>query len=193
VLPLVAAMPAEARTPPNPYATACRDAGRVVAFRAALPPPPLTTVLPHADVAAVARVDAVLDQGRTPPAPKRLRGLVGPIPPEGCPVVRLAIAQTLKGSPPTPLVVVKPEAPYRLKPVASRPPGHVLARRHDATPGHPRQLRSGSVLARRRDRRAGGRPAHVTYFELAYSFVPARNASGSRNLPATISMNHSGT
>lgn len=113
-LPLVAAVPAEARAAPNRYASACRQAGRVVAARSALPPLPLDTVLPSARVAVVARVDAVLYQGRKPPSPKRPSGFVGPIPPEGCQVVRLVVQRALLGSPLPELVVVKPEAPYRL-------------------------------------------------------------------------------
>ena len=113
-LPLVAASPAGARTAPSRYATACRQAARVVAARTALPPIPLNTVLPHAQAAVVARVDAVLYQGRKPPSPKRPSGFVGPIPAEGCQVVRLVVQQALLGSPPAKVVVVKTEAPYRL-------------------------------------------------------------------------------
>ncbi len=111
---LVAAIPAGARVAPNRYASACRQAGRVVAARSALPPLPLDAVLPNAHLAVVARVDAVLYQGGNPPSPKRPPGFVGPIPPEGCQVVRLVVRQALLGSPPSKLVVVKPEAPYRL-------------------------------------------------------------------------------
>jgi hypothetical protein len=113
-LPLVSAIPAGARVAPNRYAGACRQAGRAVAARSALPPLPLSSVLAGARHAVVARVDAVLYQGRKPRSPKRPPGFVGPIPPEGCQVVRLVVQQVLLGSPPSPLIVVKPEAPYRL-------------------------------------------------------------------------------
>ena len=113
ILPLVAASPAGARPAPN-YAPACRQVARVVADRSALAPLPLNTVLPHAQLAVVARIDAVLYQGRKPPSPQRPPGFVGPIPLEGCQVVRLAIQRALLGSPPATVIVVKPEAPYRL-------------------------------------------------------------------------------
>jgi hypothetical protein len=125
-LPLAAAAPAGARTDPNGYARACRQAGRVVAARSALPPLPLDTVLSATRVAVVARVDAVLYQGHKPPAPKRPAGFAGPIPPEGCQVVRLDVQRALLGSPPTTLVVVKPEAPYRLRASARVHPGTFL-------------------------------------------------------------------
>jgi hypothetical protein len=114
-IPFLVAAPAGARTGPNSYARACRQAGRVVAARTALPPLPLSTLIPNTRVAVVARVDAVLYQGRTPPIPKRPPGFVGPIPGDGCQVVRLAVQQTLTGMPPSRLIVVKPEAPYRLR------------------------------------------------------------------------------
>jgi len=114
-LPFLVAAPAAARTAPNPYPRACRQAGRVVAARTALPPLPLSTVIPNTRTAVVARVDAVLYQGRTPPKPKRPPGFAGPIPSEGCQVVRLAVQQTLTGTPASRLIVVKPEAPYRLR------------------------------------------------------------------------------
>ncbi len=114
-LPLLVAAPAGARTGPDSYARACRHAGRVVAARTALPPLPLSTLIPNTRTAVVARVDAVLYQGRTPPTPKRPPGFAGPIPSEGCQVVRLAVQQTLTGTPPSRLIVVKPEAPYRLR------------------------------------------------------------------------------
>ncbi len=98
----------------------------MVAARSALPPLPIGTVLPDARLAVVARVDAVLYQGRKPPSPKRPPGFVGPIPPEGCQVVRLVVQQALLGSTPTRLVVVKPEAPYRLSATGRVHPGTFL-------------------------------------------------------------------
>jgi hypothetical protein len=131
ILPLVVARPAGAHPAPS-YAPACRQAARVMADRSALAPLPLNTVLPHAQLAAVARVDAVLYQGRKPPSPKRPPGFVGPIPPEGCQVVRLAIQRALLGSPPATVIVVKPEAPYRLSTSRRVHPGTFLL--DDSTP-----------------------------------------------------------
>jgi hypothetical protein len=113
ILPVVAASPAGARPTPK-YAAACRQTARVVADRSALPPLPLNTVLPHAHFAVVARVAAVLYQERKPPSPKRPPGFAGPIPAEACQVVRLAVQRALLGNPPATVIVVKPEAPYRL-------------------------------------------------------------------------------
>jgi hypothetical protein len=131
ILPLVAASPAGARPAPN-YAPACRHVARVVADRSALAPLPLNTVLPHAQLAVVARVDAVLYQGRKPPSPQRPPGFAGPIPPEGCQVVRLAVQRALLGSPPATVIVVKPEAPYRLSTSRRVHPGTFLL--DNATP-----------------------------------------------------------
>jgi hypothetical protein len=118
--------------PQGSYATACRAAGSVVAAtrgvpavvpvaaHAALPPTPLPDVLAATRTAVVARVAAVLYQGRPPKTPRRPPGFVGPIPPKRCQVIRLVITQVLRGRPPNVLVAVKPLAPYLL--TASRRP-----------------------------------------------------------------------
>ena len=118
--PLLVAAPAGAVSR-APYAAACRAAPTltavpwpVVVAPAALPPTPLTDVLPDTQTAVVARVTAVLYQGPRPATPRRPSGFVGPIPPVRCQVVRLAVTRTLKGMPPATLVVVKPTAPYTL-------------------------------------------------------------------------------
>jgi hypothetical protein len=121
------AVPAVAATGPQPsYAAACQAAGVLVASpgatgavvpvaaRSALPPTPLPVVLGAAKTAVVARVAAVVYQGRQPKTPRRPPGFVGPIPPQRCQVVRLEITQALEGTPPRLLVVVKPQAPYLL-------------------------------------------------------------------------------
>ena len=57
----------------------------------------------------MARVVAVVYQGRQPSTPRRPPGFAGPIPPK-----RWHITRVLSGTPPRILVVVKPQAPYRL-------------------------------------------------------------------------------
>jgi hypothetical protein len=86
----------------------------VVASPSALAPTPLTSLLPGA-TAFTARVLTVLYQGPKPSAPPRPAGFVGPIPPQRCPVVRLAVVRVIDGTPPPQLVVVKPRAPYALR------------------------------------------------------------------------------
>jgi hypothetical protein len=124
---VVAAGPAGAATSPRAsYAAACRSAGSLVAdaggpgvawtvaARRALPPTPLPDVLAATRTAVVARVAAVVYQGPQPSTPRRPPGFVGPIPPKRCQVVRLAVTQVLRGSPPRVLLAVKPQAPYLL-------------------------------------------------------------------------------
>jgi len=142
---LVPGSPATATSPSRQpgYAAACRAAGTVtddrpadaaapVSFGRALPPRPLPLVLRDATSAVVARVVAVLYQGRTPPVPHRPPGFVGPIPPARCQVVRLQVVRTLLGATPARLVVVKPVAPYLLTPSARPQPGTFLL--DDSTP-----------------------------------------------------------
>ncbi len=123
---LLGAVPAGAATgPQRSYAAACQAAGVLiaspgataavpVAARSALPPTPLPDVLAATKTAVVARVAAVVYQGRSPKTPRRPPGFAGPIPPARCQVVRLEIARALEGTPPRALVVVKPQAPYLL-------------------------------------------------------------------------------
>ncbi len=152
-LPLVAligaavtAAPAGAATTPRAgYEAACRRAGTVTADQpgppapvvavsapAALPPLPLPIVLRSTRLAVVARVVAVLYQGRPPRAPHHPPGFVGPIPPARCQVLRLQVVQTVLGTPTASLVVVKPLAPYLLQPSRRVQPGTFLL--DDAVP-----------------------------------------------------------
>ena len=95
-------------------------------------PLPLPIVLRDATSAVVARVVAVLYQGRKLPVPHRPRGFAGPIPPARCQVVRLQVVQPLLGATPASLVVVKPVAPYLLTPSVHPQPGTFLL--DDSTP-----------------------------------------------------------
>ena len=119
---LAATSAGAASTPRGTYAAACRRAADgptlaavPVSTRSALPPLPLPIVLRATRTAVVARVVAVLYQGPRPRWCTTAPGFAGPIPPSRCQVVRLRVAQTLLGTPPTPLVVLKPLAPYQLQ------------------------------------------------------------------------------
>jgi hypothetical protein len=84
-------------------------------YPAALPPEPVAQLLPKAKFVVEARVTRVLYEGETPPSVKRERN-IGPIPPERCQVVRLAVTRLVTGeNPGGSLTVVKPLAPYVLK------------------------------------------------------------------------------
>jgi hypothetical protein len=124
----VLATPASAAPRPgNAYAAACRAAPEVVNDRpaagpvlvaapSALPPTPLTILADGGVTTAVtARVVSVLYQGPKPSVPRRPNNFVGPIPPQRCQVVRLNVVHVVAGTPPAPLVVVKPRAPYTLR------------------------------------------------------------------------------
>jgi hypothetical protein len=122
---LLAAPASAAQTPGNPYAQACRAAAQVVTNRpapgavavaapSALPPTPLTSLIPGA-TPFTARVVAVLYQGPKPSVPRHPAGFGGPIPPQRCQVVRLNVVRVIAGTPPPQLIVVKPRAPYALR------------------------------------------------------------------------------
>jgi hypothetical protein len=142
---LVGATPVgAASTPRAAYAAACRRAATVTADRRSTPavvpvsvcralaPTPLPIVLPDARAAVVARVVAVLYQGRRLPTPHHPAGFAGPIPPARCQVVRLQVVRALLGTPPSRIVVVKPVAPYLLAPSRGVQPGTFLL--DDSTP-----------------------------------------------------------
>ncbi len=121
------AAPASAGPAPvSSDAAACRAAAQAITDRptpgvvaldapAALPPTPLTSVVNGATTAVTARVAAVRYQGPRPAVPRRPANFAGPIPPQRCQVVRLVVVRVLAGTPPAPLVVVKPRAPYSLR------------------------------------------------------------------------------
>ncbi len=113
IVGLLAPPASAAPMPANPYAAACRATPTVVSHRpaagvvgvvaapSALPPTPL--------------IVTVLYQGSKPSVPRRPAGFAGPIPPQRCQVVRLAVVRVIGGTPPPQLVVVKPRAPYALR------------------------------------------------------------------------------
>ncbi len=140
---LWAAPASGASTPTGGYARVCRAAAQVTSTRStpgvvavdaprALPPTPLTSLAGGVRVAVTAHVVAVLYQDPRPSVPRRPANFVGPIPPQRCQVVRLAVVRTLAGTPPVPLVVVKPRAPYTLRGSRSTHPGTFLL--DDAAP-----------------------------------------------------------
>jgi hypothetical protein len=98
---------------------ACNNAPdfSLVSFRAtALPPEPVEELLPKAKFVVEARVARVLYQGDTPDRESD-ENLAGPIPPARCQVVQLDVTQELAGNAPgSSVTVVKPLAPYVLKP-----------------------------------------------------------------------------
>ena len=95
---------------------ACNNSPNLAAFRpAALPPEPVEELLPQARYVVQANVARVLYQGEKP-QPATHRDVAGPLPPERCQVVELAVTRVLTGDDPgSSVTVVKPLAPYLLK------------------------------------------------------------------------------
>src|SRR5262249_3982874 len=81
----------------------------------ALPPEPVEELLPQARFVVQANVARVPYQGETPEQATH-RDVAGPLPPERCQVVELAVTRVLTGDDPgSSVTVVKPLAPYLLK------------------------------------------------------------------------------
>jgi hypothetical protein len=93
-----------------------RQAEAPIAFRpSALPPEPVGELLPQARFVVEARVARVLYQGEKPERPAH-RDMPGPLPPERCQVVQLAVTHLVTGTDPgSSVTVVKPLAPYLLE------------------------------------------------------------------------------
>lgn len=88
-----------------------------IAYRpAALPPEPVSELLPKARFVVAADIGRVVYEGSRPSRSHAKKNLPGPIPPERCQVVRLDITGVVSGEDPgSSLTVVKPLAPYLLK------------------------------------------------------------------------------
>ena len=105
----------QAPAPAPAVGQAAASAALAASRSAALPPEPVGELLPQARFVVEAQVARVLYQGEKP-EPDTHRDVVGPLPPERCQVVELAVTRVISGDDPgSSITVVKPLAPYLLK------------------------------------------------------------------------------